>query len=60
MAIFSQKEDRRDEMDTGGRRLLFRDALVVTRHQATMIERSSFMAKPVQTLCRGTGKRQDL
>ncbi|MNS31894.1 hypothetical protein D3C72_639600 [compost metagenome] len=52
MATFSQKEDRRDEMDTGGQRLLIRGALVATRHQAAMIERSSFMAKAVQNLCR--------
>lgn len=52
MATFSQKEDRRNEIDTSGQRLLFRDALVATRHQAAMVERSSFRAKAVQNLCR--------
>lgn len=43
-------------MDTGGRRLLFRDALVATRHQAAMIGRSSFTAEAMQNLCRQRGR----
>ncbi|ASD26194.1 hypothetical protein CD943_04405 [Brevundimonas diminuta] len=41
-------------MDTNGQRLLFRDVLVATQHQAAMIEQSSFMAEAVQNRCRQT------
>src|SRR5690606_20873591 len=47
-ATFSQKEDRMVEMNTGGRRLLFRSAYVPSAHQAAMAERSSFKGDIVQ------------
>lgn len=40
------------EMNTGGRRLLFRSAYVPNAHQAAMAERSSFKGDIVQKLCR--------